>query len=446
MSLMTTVSPLLSPAEVHRTLARHILADGYELVMDFERSHGSWLHDARTGREFLDFLTFFGSNPIGYNHPKMKAPEFQRTLHRVAQLKPALSDIYSVEYAQFVEAFGRHAIPAYLPHAFFVEGGALAIENTLKTAFDWKVRRNQAAGIRGERGQKILHFREAFHGRTGYTLSLTNTDPVKTDFFPKFDWPRVSNPKLRFPVTAEVLAEVQAAEQQSLDEIDRAFTANPDDIAAIIIEPIQAEGGDNHFRPEFLQAVQERARAHEAFFIVDEVQTGIGITGTMWAHEQFGLTPDALGFGKKTQVCGCLVGPRVDEEPNNVFKVSSRINSTWGGGLTDMVRSARYLEIITEDGLVGNARKVGERLLHGLRQLELELGGLMSNARGRGLMIAFDLPTPQQRARAHEAITENGLLVLTCGTRSIRFRPHLDLTEEDADAGLEIVRRSLKAL
>jgi L-lysine 6-transaminase len=446
MALTTTASPQLLPSEVHATLARHILADGYKLVMDFERSHGSWLHDARSGRQYLDFLTFFGSNPIGYNHPKMKAPEFLSTLHRVAQLKPALSDIYSVEYAQFVETFGRYAMPRHLPHAFFVEGGALAIENTLKTAFDWKVRRNKAKGISGERGQKILHFREAFHGRSGYTLSLTNTDPVKTDYFPKFEWPRVTNPKLRFPVTAEVLAEVVAAEQQSLDEIERAFAANPDDIAAIIIEPIQAEGGDNHFRPEFLRALQGKARAHDSFFIVDEVQTGVGITGTMWAHEQFGLAPDALGFGKKTQVCGCLVGPRVDEEPNNVFKVSSRINSTWGGGLTDMVRSARYLEIIAEERLIENARTVGERLLRGLREVEHELGGLMTNARGLGLMIAFDLPTPEVRARAQQTIADNGLLVLTCGTRSIRFRPHLDLTEADADAGLEIVRRSLQQL
>jgi L-lysine 6-transaminase len=446
MALTTTASPLVSPAEVHRTLARHILADGYELVMDFDRSHGSWLHDARTGREYLDFLTFFGSNPIGYNHPKMKAPEFQRTLHRVAQLKPALSDIYSVEYAQFVETFGRYAMPAHLPHAFFVEGGALAIENTLKTAFDWKVRRNLAKGVQGERGAKILHFREAFHGRSGYTLSLTNTDPLKTDYFPKFDWPRVTNPKLRFPVTAEVLAEVVAAEQQSLDEIERAFAASPDDIAAIIIEPIQAEGGDNHFRPEFLQAVERKAHEHECLFILDEVQTGIGITGTMWAHEQFGIKPDVLGFGKKTQVCGCLAGPKVDEEPNNVFKVSSRINSTWGGGLTDMVRSARYLEIIAEDGLLDNARTVGAHLLRGLREVESELSGQMSNARGLGLMIAFDLPTPELRTRARQAITDNGLLVLTCGPRSIRFRPHLDLTEEEADKGLDIVRRSLKQL
>jgi L-lysine 6-transaminase len=446
MTLTPTVSTRITPDEVHKSLGRRILADGYEVVMDFDRSHGSWLFDARSGREYLDFLTFFGSSPIGYNHPKMKDPDFLAALHRVALLKPSLSDIYCVEYAQFVDTFGRYAMPEHLPYAFFVEGGALGIENALKTAFDWKVRRNKARGIPGEKGQKILHFRQAFHGRSGYTLSLTNTDPVKTDYFPKFDWPRVKNPKLRFPLTAEVLADVRAAEEESLDEIERAFRDDPDDIAAIIIEPIQAEGGDNHFRPEFLQALERKAREHECFFIVDEVQTGIGLTGTMWAHEQFGIRPDALGFGKKAQVCGCLVGPRVDEEPENVFKVSSRINSTWGGGLTDMVRFGRYLEIIAEDRLVDNARKVGEHLLRGLRAVERELSGVMSNARGRGLMIAFDLETPERRSRAQEKIIGNGLLVLTCGTRSIRFRPHLDLTEDEADKGLEIVRRSLKQL
>ena len=446
MSLTTTVSSLITPNEVHKSLGRRILADGYEVVMDFERSHGSWLFDARSGREYLDFLTFFGSNPVGYNHPKMKDPDFLKVLHRVAQLKPSLSDIYCVEYAQFVDTFGRHAMPEHMRYAFFVEGGALAIENALKTAFDWKVRRNKARGVPGEKGQKILHFREAFHGRTGYTLSLTNTDPVKTDYFPKFDWPRVTNPKLRFPLTAEVLAEVRAAEEESLDQIERAFAQSPDDIAAIIVEPIQAEGGDNHFRAEFLQALERKAREHQVFFILDEVQTGVGLTGTMWAHEQFGIKPDALGFGKKAQVCGCLVGPKVDEEPQNVFKVSSRINSTWGGGLTDMVRFGRYLEIIAEDRLVDNARKVGAHLLRGLRAVEVELSPVMSNARGRGLMIAFDLETPELRARAHQKIIDNGLLVLTCGTRSIRFRPHLNLTEDEADRGLEIVRRSLKQL
>ncbi len=444
--MTTTATAPIAPADVHRLLARHMLADGLDLVFDYDRSHGAWLYDSRHGREFLDFMTFFGSTPIGYNHPKMKDPEFLRVLSRVAQLKPSLADVYTVEYASFVETFSRIAIPPYLHYTFFIEGGALAVENALKVAFDWKARRTRARGVAGEKGQQVLHFREAFHGRSGYTLSLTNTDPKKTDLFPKFRWPRMENPKLRFPVTAEVDKDVAAAEQRALEQVRKAFEDNPDDIAAIIIEPIQAEGGDNHFRPGFLQALERIADESECFFIVDEVQTGIGLTGKMWAHEHFGLTPDALAFGKKMQICGCLVGPKVDEEPQNAFKVSSRINSTWGGGLTDMVRSARFLEIIQEDRLVDNARVVGDHLLRGLEGVQRDLGGIMSNARGRGLMIAFDLPTPELRKKAHETLIANGLLLLTCGPRSIRFRPPLNLAAGEADTALEIVRKSLKAL
>jgi L-lysine 6-transaminase len=318
------------------------------------------------------------------------------------------------------------------------------VENALKVAFDWKVRRNKAKGIPGVKGSQVIHFQEAFHGRSGYTLSLTNTDPRKTDFFPMFPWPRVTNPKLRFPVTREVEEDVRAAEESALHQVRNAFDEHGDDIASIIVEPIQAEGGDNHFRAEFLQALQRMARENECLFILDEVQTGIAMTGKMWAYEHFGLAPDVVAFGKKVQVGGCMAGPRVDEEPQNVFKVPSRINSTWGGGLTDMVRSGRYLEVIDEDRLVDNARVVGERLLRGLEGVQAELGGVMSNARGRGLMIAFDLPTPEARDKAHKRLIGDGLLLLTCGTRSIRFRPPLNLTAAEADSALEIVRKSLR--
>jgi L-lysine 6-transaminase len=336
------------------------------------------------------------------------------------------------------------ALPPEMRYVFFVEGGALGVENALKAAFDWKVRRNRAKGTAGERGTQVIHFREAFHGRTGYTLSLTNTDPVKVDLFPKFRWPRVENPKLRFPLTPEVERDVMAAEERSLEGIRRAFADNPDDIAALIVEPIQAEGGDNHFRPEFLQALERVCREHECLFIVDEVQTGVGLTGKMWAYQHFGIRPDLLAFGKKVQLGGCMAGSRLDEEPHNVFKVASRINSTWGGNLTDMVRSMRFLEIIETERLVDNARVVGAELLEGLVALERELGGLIRNARGRGLMIAFDLETPEARNAAHKRLIEEGLLVLKCGERSIRFRPHLDLKPSEAAAGLEIVRRALR--
>jgi L-lysine 6-transaminase len=444
--MTATLTQRVPPADVHAVLARYILTDGFDLVFDFEKSRGARVHDAKSGRDFLDFFTFFASSPIGYNHPRMREPEFLEVLHRVAQFKPSLSDVYSVEYAEFVEAFGRHMMPPYLPHAFFIEGGALAVENALKTAFDWKVRRNKARGIPGERGHQVIHFRQAFHGRSGYTLSLTNTVPIKTDYFPKFPWPRIDNPKLHFPVTPGVERDVRAAEERAFEAIRNAFVDHPDDVAAIIIEPIQAEGGDNHFRAEFLQELQRVARENDCFFIVDEVQTGVGITGKMWAHEHFGLQPDALAFGKKTQACGCLVGPRVDEVPDNVFKITSRINSTWGGNLTDMVRFGQFLRILEEERLVDNARLVGGHLLRGLEGVQAELGGLMSNARGRGLMIAFDLPDGPHRKQALNRCRENGLMALPCGERSVRFRPPLNLTRAEADEGLAIVQRSLRSL
>ena len=445
--MSTVAREQLSPKNVLDVLSRHILVDGYHVVMDMKRSRGSYLYDARSDRPILDFFSCFATIPVGYNHPRMNDPEFREALMEAALTKPSTSDIYTEHFARFVETFSELAVPkTHSDHMFFVEGGTLAIENTLKTAFDWKIRKNLARG-KGEKGTQILHFQNAFHGRSGYSLSMTNTaDPRKTLYFPKFDWPRLSCPRLSFPVTEQVVREVAAAEEAVEKEIRTFCASRPDDIAALIIEPIQAEGGDNHFRPQFLQALERICRERECFFIVDEVQTGIGITGKMWAHEHFGLRPDALAFGKKTQVCGCMVGPRVDEEPENVFKVSSRINSTWGGGLTDMVRFGRYLEIISQERLVENARVVGEHLLSGLRGLEAELPGLVTNARGRGLMIAFDLPRPEIRGKAHGRILEAGCLLLTCGERSIRFRPPLNLTAAEADAGIDMVRKALKAL
>ncbi|HEX3070227.1 MAG TPA: L-lysine 6-transaminase, partial [Thermoanaerobaculia bacterium] len=375
----------IQAGDVHNVLSRHMLADGYEVVMDLPRSKGSWLFDARRGRSVLDFFTNFASCPIGYNHPRLDNPEFRDRIATAAINKPANSDIYTTYMAEFVETFARLAVPPSLnKHMFFIEGGALGVENALKSAMDWKIRKNLRKGI-ADRGTQIMHLREAFHGRTGYTLSLTNTDPRKTQYFPKFDWPRIDNPKLRFPIDDDV----EQREQASLAQAKQFLADRKDEIAAFIMEPVQGEGGDNHFRPEYFRAIRQLCDENDMLLIFDEVQSGVGLTGKMWAFQHYGIEPDMICFGKKTQVCGCLVGPLVDREPENVFKVSSRINSTWGGSLVDMVRAARYLEIIEAERLVDNARVVGDHLLLGLRGLEKELGGLVTNARGRGLMIAF---------------------------------------------------------
>src|SRR6201986_2351734 len=353
----------VAPDQVHEVLGRHVLADGFKLVYDTRASRGSWVIDARSGEKSLVLYTFFASAPLGSNPQGLTDdPDFMAVLAEVAANKPANPDMYTTHYAQFVETFARVLGDPALPHLFFVEGGALAVENALKCAFDWKSRRNQPRGRSPALGTKVMHLTSAFHGRSGYTLALTNTDPVKTERFPIFDWPRIEVPAVRFPL-GEHLAETVAAEERALRQAEAAFRDHPDDIACFIAEPIQSEGGDNHMRPEFLQAMQRLCRENDALFVLDEVQTGVGATGTAWAYQQLGLEPDIVAFGKKVQLGGIMAGRRVDEVPDNVFRVSSRINSTWGGGLVDMVRSRRLLEIIERDGVFDQAAATGDWLL-----------------------------------------------------------------------------------
>src|SRR3989454_765862 len=254
----------IQPAEVHNVLGRHMLADGYDVVMDLKKSKGSWLFDAKRGRAVLDFFTNFATCPIGYNHPRLDTPEFREKLADVALNKPANSDIYTTYMAEFVETFSRLAVPSsFTKHMFLIEGGALGIENAIKTAIDWKIRKNFRKGYEAERGTQIMHLREAFHGR-----------------------------------------------------------------------------------PEFFKAVRQLCDENDMLLIFDEVQTGVGLTGKMWGFQHFGVEPDIFCFGKKTQVCGFVSNDRIFDISENVFTVHSRINSTWGGNLTDMVRAQRFLEII----------------------------------------------------------------------------------------------------
>src|SRR5437764_11826606 len=253
----------ISPSMVLDTIEQHVLLDGFKVVVDLDKSRGSYLHNAVSGKRLIDLYGFFGSMPVGFNHPHFDQPEVQRDLLRAAKVKIANSDVYSEGYAEFVETFARVCGLAPLERYLFIEGGALAVENTLKAAMDWKVRKNIAAG-RGERGTEILHFQHAFHGRSGYTMSLTNTDPRKTDLFAKFKWPRVTNPAIDFSLPeSERTADVIGREKRSEEEIRRFIEERGVDIAAIIIEPIQGEGGDNHFRGEFLQRRRERCDEYE---------------------------------------------------------------------------------------------------------------------------------------------------------------------------------------
>ena len=428
-------------------LARHVLTDGFHLTLDLRRSRGSWIVDAETGERYLDLYAFYASAPLGISPPGVADdPGFVALLAEAAVNKPTNPDIYTSQYADFVETFARVLGDPALPHLFFIEGGALAVENALKCAFDWKSRHNEARGHPPRRGTKVLHLTRAFHGRSGYTLSLTNTDPVKTERYPVFGWPRIDVPAITFPVS-EHLAEVVSAEQRALSQAEAAFAAHPGDIACFIAEPIQGEGGDNHMRPEFLQAMQRLCRDNDALFILDEVQTGVGLTGTAWAYQQLGLEPDIVAFGKKVQLGGIMAGRRVDEVADNVFTVSGRINSTWGGGLADMVRARRLLEVIERDRLFDRVAATGAWFLAGLAGLAARFPGLVWNVRGRGLMCAFDLPGARERDLLLTILREQEkVLLLPSGTRSIRFRPALTISHGELATGCAAIERSLGRL
>jgi L-lysine 6-transaminase len=438
----------MAPGEdVRSRLARHVLTDGFHLTLDLRRSRGSWIVDAQTSERYLDLYAFYASAPLGISPPGIADDhEFLTVLAEAAVNKPTNPDIYTCHYANFVETFARVLGDPALPHLFFVEGGALAVENALKCAFDWKSRSNQAHGRSPELGTKVLHLTRAFHGRSGYTLSLTNTDPNKTDRFPKFGWPRIDVPAVTFPLSAN-RTEVESAEQHALSQAAAAFREHEDDIACFIAEPIQAEGGDNHMRPEFLQAMQRMCRDNDALFVLDEVQTGVGLTGTAWAYQQLGLEPDVVAFGKKVQLGGIMAGRRVDEVADNVFRVSGRINSTWGGGLADMVRSRRLLELIERDRLFDRAAATGAWLLAELQDLGARFPAVVSNVRGRGLMCAFDLPAAGQRDLLLNILREEEkVLLLPAGTRSIRFRPALTVSQDELTLGRKAIERALGRL
>lgn len=416
-------------------------------VPDIAQSHGSILVDM-DGHKVVDCYSSFASQALGHNHPALSDPHFENRLLRAAKAKPANPDMPNENVARFILAF-QQLLPAAFrdpstgaAKLFFIDGGSAAVENALKAAMDARGRDLVEAGILTEAQAKagnlhtgIIHFKRAFHGRGGYTLSLTNTDPGKIDYFARFDhWPRVSSPFRTFPATAESDAAAIKAEAQALGEIRAAIAAQPHGLSAIVLEAIQAEGGDHHFRPEFLRELRTICDAHGLYLIFDEVQAGMGITGKAWAFEHSGVMPDLFAFGKKAQVCGVAARHDFRAGKDSVFSVASRINSTWGGNSADYVRSEHTIRTILLNDYIGNAARRGAELKKGLEKIAERHSNIISNARGQGLMCAFDLRDTNLRNAMYNELKNHrfgpekmGVLALKRGDRALGFRPFLDV-------------------
>ena len=434
----------MQPTMVLDQLAHHQLVDGFPMVIDLERSEGVWIQDAMSGDRYLDAFTCFASMPLGYNHPGMNDPDFLDTLRTASLCNISNADLYSVEMADFVDTFANHVTPEGFDHHFWIAGGGLAVENAMKAAFDWKAQRLGRHDFEEDCNDlAIMHFRQAFHGRTGYTMSVTNTIPDKVGLFPKFPWPRIHNPACVFDADGQVCNDIEAEEAKACAEIEKAI-ASPafrNKIAGILIEPMQGEGGDNHFRPEFLARLREYAQECDALLLFDEVQTGFFGSGKPWFWQHHGVAPDVVAFGKKAQVCGVYAGPRLDEVETNVFRRSSRINSTWGGNLVDMVRSRRYIELIVRDQIATHIHQVGARVIDGMRELARSTGAF-HNVRGVGSLIACSFKDPESRNAMVRDLFEHKVIALPCGDQAMRFRLPLIMSHEEADILLNAVESS----
>lgn len=413
--------------EIKNLIQSKTINDGDHIVVDLDKSHDSFIVEAETGREYLDLSTQFASQALGWNHPRLLA--IKEKLGRIALHKIANPDFYTQELAEFLEILSRHAID--FSKFFLVEGGSCGVNFSIAACCDYRAKKLKLTDTECN-NLNVVHFTKSFSGRCGYPLSITNTSPNKVAFFPKFSWTRVSTPSITFPINLE---QVQSLENQALLEIENAFKKN--NVAAVVLESILGEGGDLHLRPEFFQQLRQLTTKYDIMLILDEVQSGCMITAKMWAYQHFGIVPDCLAFGKKFGTAGFCSTNKIDEVPDNVFRTPSRISSTFGGNLVDMVRSTAILQAIDEDNLQQNVIDVGSYLLDKLHNVD----GI-ENVRGRGLMIAFDLPTTERRDQVLNKIKERAS-ILPCGDKSIRLRPHLTFTKENADLAIEIIKNSI---
>ncbi|MCI2420658.1 L-lysine 6-transaminase [Saccharopolyspora sp. K220] len=437
-------TPRAAASDAVTALREHVTGDLLDIVVDLAAGEGCRIRDVRDGTEYLDMTMFFSSAPLGHGHPGLRTPDFEAALVRAGRIKPSNPDFATVEQARFAETFRRVVGVPDLPLLFFIDGGTLAVENALKVAFDWKTKVNARAGI-AARGSRVLHLERAFHGRSGYTLSLTNTDPAKIRDYPMFDWPRIPSPAVE-PGERWDVTELLPEEVVALDAARAALRRYGREIACFVYEPIQGEGGDRHLRPRFLRAVQELCREHDVLTVADEVQTG-ALTGQPWAHQALGLEPDLVAFGKRLQVCGVMGGRRVLEVADNAFREPSRISSTWGGSLVDMVRATRILEVVEREDLFEHSRSMGDLLLGELRDLAVEFPAVIRAPRGRGLMCAITFHDPAQRDRAIAIARETyRTLFLPSGPDSLRCRPPLSVRPEEIVDAVAALRKTLADL
>jgi L-lysine 6-transaminase len=432
-----------SSAQMLEELSRYVIAEPYPFVLDLEKCHGSWLVTLE-GKEIFDWAGYFGSKLIAHNHPGLSEPEYLRKLIVAANNKTANPDFLTPEcldYYHLIHELAPVSMRNPRLEVYTVNSGAEAVENMMKYLINLHHQRLRQAG-KGHGTGRFIHFDQAFHGRTIFALNVTQLtdDPIITKDFQNYI---PGNIKVPFPFVDSTRsdAENQAAADESLAVIERMLQKYRDEVAGIIIEPLQGAGGHRIALPSFFQRLSELAHRYDTYLGFDEVQTAGGQTGTFWAIDQFNLPhpPQAVASAKKLGVGVVYMLHPMDDH--------GILDSTWGGHLADMVRFVQEMKIVRREKLIEQVPEKTIRLRAGLDRLAATYPQIIFNPRGIGLYQGLSLHPPITKSAFLDAALEHeSLLLLGAGTNSIRLRPSLSVTKEEIDLLIEKLTHCINRL
>ena len=399
----------------------------FNIKINFKKSYRSYIYDQTRQRYFLDFFGLYASLPLGYNHPVFNEKTFLRDYLNTSTIKLVNCEVLSDLGEKFLEEFKSVTGTKRYQHFWFCCTGALAIETAIKTAIEYKKVTKPV----------VISLKESFHGISGYGSFVTdNFPPVGSRLvsLPNLRWPKIHNPKLIYKDGKIDKKANKAGLKRFVKEFASLIKKNKGNVVALLIEPIQATFGDNHFPREFFSYARKLCDREDIALIFDEVQTGFGGTGKMWYWEHIGIEPDIVAFGKKTQVSGIMVKKKF----GTIFDNLNKLSVTFDGDLTDMIRCRQILKAYTKYNILSNVSKRGAELKAGLLKIKQ-----LKNVRGEGLLVAFDFENHEQQVAFSKKAFENGLIFNRTRETTIRLRPNLNVSFDEVEKAVSIIKLSI---